>query len=270
MHRFFVPPDRIRHRFVEFDADQAHQMRRVLRLRPGDRVTALEGTGRQYEVTLEEVGNARATGRAADPLAATGEPAARLTLYQSLLRREKFEWVLQKGTEIGVAAFVPVITRRSLVRDAEDVGPEKLDRWRRIIREAAEQSGRGLLPALSPPIAFAAAIEGARAADVALIAWEGETRHTIGETLGARAAVAEIALFIGDESFTGNPAALPREVREVVSREVSIHVGGTGRPEIREVISREISLLITNGPPAGQGLAGDEFRHLREPAPRHD
>ena len=198
MHRFFVPPDRIRHRFVEFDADQAHQMRRVLRLRPGDRVTALDGTGRQYEVTLEEVGNARATGRAADPLAATGEPAARLTLYQSLLRREKFEWVLQKGTEIGVAAFVPVITRRSLVRDAEDVGPEKLDRWRRIIREAAEQSGRGLLPVLSPPIALAEAA-GARAADVALIAWEGETQRTIGETLEGRATVGEIALFIGPE-----------------------------------------------------------------------
>jgi len=199
MHRFFVSPDRIRHRFVEFDADQAHQMRRVLRLRPGDRVTALDGTGRQYEVTLEEVGNARATGRAVDPLAATGEPAARLTLYQSLLRREKFEWVLQKGTEIGVAAFVPVITRRSLVRDAEDVGPEKLDRWRRIIREAAEQSCRGLLPVLSPPIAFAEAAAGARAADVALIAWEGETRRTIGETLEGCAGVGEIALFIGPE-----------------------------------------------------------------------
>ena len=199
MHRFFVPPDQIRHRFVEFDADQAHQMRRVLRLRPGDRVIALDGAGRQYEVTLEEVGNARATGRAADATVATGEPAARLSLYQSLLRREKFEWVLQKGTEIGVAAFVPVITRRSLVRDAEDVGPEKLGRWQRIIREAAEQSGRGLLPTLLPPLALAEATAGARTADVALIAWEGETRRTIREALDGCAAVGEIALFIGPE-----------------------------------------------------------------------
>jgi len=84
------------------------------------------------------------------------------------------------------------------VRDAEDVGPEKLDRWRRIIREAAEQSGRGLLPVLSPPIALAEAA-GARAADVALIAWEGETQRTIGETLEGRATVGEIALFIGPE-----------------------------------------------------------------------
>ena len=157
MHRFFVSPDQIGQRFVRFDDDQAHQMRRVLRLRPGDRVLALDGLGNQYEVTLEEVSHARVTGSASAAAAATGEPSARLTLYQSILRREKFEWVLQKGTEIGIAAFIPVITRRSLVRDAEDVRPEKLDRWRRIIKEAAEQSGRGRLPALHPPISFSEA-----------------------------------------------------------------------------------------------------------------
>ena len=199
MHRFFVSPEQIRHRFVQFDDDQAYQMRRVLRLRPGDRVVALDGLGRQYDVTLEEVSNTRAAGRVAMPTEANGEPTARLTLYQSLLRREKFEWVLQKGTEIGVSAFVPVITRRSLVRDAEDIGPEKLGRWRRIIREAAEQSGRGLLPSLSPPIDFAAAARDARKAGVALLAWEGETSRIVREALAGGTPTSEIALFVGPE-----------------------------------------------------------------------
>lgn len=199
MHRFFVSPDQISQRFVRFDDDQAHQMRRVLRLRPGDSVLALDGLGNQYEVTLEEVSHARATGLASAAVAATGEPSARLTLYQSILRREKFEWVLQKGTEIGIAAFIPVITRRSLVRDAEDVRPEKLDRWRRIIKEAAEQSGRGRLPALHPPISFSEAGLEARAADLALFAWEGEARRTLREALTARAAARHLALFIGPE-----------------------------------------------------------------------
>lgn len=199
MHRFFVSPNRIHHRFVQFDDDQAHQMRRVLRLRPGDQVVVLDGSGWQYEATLEEVSNAKATGRLSEPVEATGEPAARLTLYQSLVRREKFEWVLQKGTEVGVAAFVPVITRRSLVRDAEDIGPEKLGRWRRIIREAAEQSGRGLLPSLTGPIDFDASPTGALQAGMALIAWEGETRRTIGEALAGRSTAHDFALFIGPE-----------------------------------------------------------------------
>ena len=160
MHRFFITPDQRRGQIVRFDDAQTHQMRRVLRLRPGDRVLALDGQGWQYEVALEEVSNSRVTGLVAAQAAATGEPRVRLTLFQSLLQRDKFEWVLQKGTEIGVTAFAPVITRRSLVRDAGDVGENKLERWRRIIKEAAEQSGRGALPTIGPAVPLAVALSG--------------------------------------------------------------------------------------------------------------
>lgn len=199
MHRFFVDPARISANVVYFEDEQAHQIRRVLRLRPGDRVVALDGLGRQYDVALEEVSGRRVTGAVIGRETAAGEPHARLTLYLSLLRREKFEWALQKGTEIGAAAFVPVITRRSLLRDAEDVTPEKLTRWRRIIKEAAEQSGRGLLPELTPPVAFSAGLAAGieESAGHALIAWEGNATRTIPETLAADARA--VALFIGPE-----------------------------------------------------------------------
>ena len=198
MHRFFVLPSQIGHQTVRFDADQAHQMRRVLRLRPGDRVLALDGRGRQYEVVLEEVSNARAAGRVAAHSEAGGEPGARLTLFQSLLPRDKFEWVLQKGTEVGVSVFAPVITRRSLVR-GDDVTAEKMIRWERIIREAAEQCGRGLLPRLLPPTPFSAAIAAAAALDRAVIAWEGESRRVLGEALAQSGDRQEVGLFIGPE-----------------------------------------------------------------------
>lgn len=199
MHRFFISPDQVRGPIVRFDDAQAHQMRRVLRLRPGARVLALDGAGFQYEVALEEVSDSRTTGLIAARAPATGEPRVRLALFQSLLQRDKFEWVLQKGTEIGVAAFAPVITRRSLVRDAEDVGAAKLERWRRIIKEAAEQSGRGALPALSAPIPFEAAAPEAMLNQRTLIAWEGETRRTVRDALGGLRDVTDVALFIGPE-----------------------------------------------------------------------
>ena len=212
MHRFFITPAQRRGQIVRFDDVQAHQMRRVLRLRPGERVLALDGQGLQYEVTLEEVSNGRVTGLVVAQAAATGEPRVRLTLFQSLLQRDKFEWVLQKGTEIGVAAFVPVITRRSLVRDADDVGANKLERWRRIIKEAAEQSGRGALPRLVGPIPFEAAAPEALGHDRTLIAWEGEPQQTIRDVLGGRRDVESVALFIGPEG--GFEAA---EVEEATS-----------------------------------------------------
>lgn len=199
MHRFFVDPDQLAGPTAHFEGEQARQMRRVLRLEPGDRVLALDGLGDQYEIVLAEVTNGRVSGVVVDKSVAKGEPAVRLTLFQSLLRREKFEWVLQKGTEVGVSTFVPVITRRSLVRDAEDVTPEKLGRWQRIIREAAEQSGRGLLPVLRPPVSFREAMSKIAADSCALIAWEGATQPGLREALREKGATRDIALFIGPE-----------------------------------------------------------------------
>ena len=212
MHRFFISPDQMRGPLVRFDDAQAHQMRRVLRLRPGARVLALDGAGFQYEVALEEVSDSRTTGLIAARAPATGEPRVRLTLFQSLLQRDKFEWVLQKGTEIGVAAFVPVITRRSLVRDTDDVGEAKLGRWRRIIKEAAEQSGRGVLPRLIGPLPFDAAAPEAWMNQRTLIAWEHEPQRTVRDVLGGLRDVTHVALFIGPEG--GYEAAEVAEAAE--------------------------------------------------------
>ncbi len=80
---------------------------------------------------------------------AAGEPRVHITLYQAVLKGERFAWALQKGTEVGVAAFVPVITERSIIDDLQVV-EAKRERWQRIIQEAAEQCGRGRVPQLLP------------------------------------------------------------------------------------------------------------------------
>jgi 16S rRNA (uracil1498-N3)-methyltransferase len=199
MHRFFVDRDQLSGLMVRFSDDQAHQIGRVLRLRPGGSVLILDGHGLQYHVVLEEVAGVRVSGIIASQGPATGEPSIRLTLFQSLLRREKFEWVLQKGTEIGVSTFVPVITSRSLLRDGDDVKPERLDRWRRVIKEAAEQSGRGALPRLLPPLPYEAAVLEGSKSDCSLIAWEGVHQTRINEALAHRREAQTISLFIGPE-----------------------------------------------------------------------
>lgn len=199
MHRFFINPEQITGLIVCFDEDQAHQIGRVLRFRPGDRVLVLDGTGQEFEVILEEIFTSRVTGLVTRQSAAGGEPAAQLTLYQSLLKREKFEWVLQKGTEIGVTSFVPVISRRSLVRDAEDMKPEKMERWRRIIKEAAEQSGRGVLPRIISPVPFGFAAAEGLGHDCALIAWEQAAEPDIRLALQRRASRQDVGLYIGPE-----------------------------------------------------------------------
>lgn len=175
-------------------------MRRVLRMTTGQQVIVLDGTGTAYDVTLQQVTADRVVGQITRQATAQGEPRTYLTLYQSLLKRDKFEWVLQKGTEIGVSRFVPVITRRTLVRDVTSVTPDKEERWRRIILEAAEQSGRGRLPELAEPQQFPAAVSEAAASNqIALIAWEKSTGKDIASALRDLSPLTHAGLFIGPE-----------------------------------------------------------------------
>lgn len=210
-HRFYVPPDRIDDGRVRFTADQARQLASVLRRRPGDGVRVFDGTApTDYLVDLTVVTHVIAEGRIRGTVDQPGEPRTRLHAYPSLLSRDKFEQVLQKLVEVGAAAVTPVLTARSLVRQAPE--PSRHRRWQAIMREAAEQSGRAAVPVLHTARELARALAEARAAGPALLADEGEQR------LGVRAALRDLpregplALFVGPEGgYAPEEVALARE-----------------------------------------------------------
>ncbi|NOZ49995.1 MAG: 16S rRNA (uracil(1498)-N(3))-methyltransferase [Chloroflexi bacterium] len=159
MQRFFVPPPAIRDGKVIFSAGQSRQMRQVLRLQPGAEVLALDNSGVCYWVHLVSITKEGAEGLIRRQEAATGDPGGDLILNLALIRGERFEWVLQKGVELGVTHFQPMLTQRT-VRGAP--GEQKWRRWQRIIQEAAEQCQRATLPKLLPPCSFPQALAAAR------------------------------------------------------------------------------------------------------------
>ncbi len=196
MHHFFIPPQDITDRQAILIGEQARQVARVLRLRPGERVVVLDNTGWEYEVRLTAVTPQQVTGEIVERRTAVGEPAVHITLYMALLKREKFEWVLQKGTEVGVSRFVPMITQRTLAQDTE-MKPGKRERWQKILTEAAEQCRRGRIPALAAPMKLADALA-QHGAEMALIPWEGETAVRLKSILPVTIPFS-VALFIGPE-----------------------------------------------------------------------
>jgi 16S rRNA (uracil1498-N3)-methyltransferase len=199
MHRFFLPPSAIQSDSILFPSDTAHQILRVLRLHSGDQVTVLDGLGWQYRVELTQVTRELVAGKLLEKSAITSEAPVQLSMYLCLTQREKFEWILQKCTEVGVTEFTPVFSSRSLVQDAESQ-ENKFPRWQRILQEAAEQSGRGIIPVLNPPLGFTAALESAREHyDVCLTAWEGEHTLRLQAALNGCAHNARVALLIGPE-----------------------------------------------------------------------
>ena len=156
MHRFFLPADSFSSDTVFFPPETANQIRRVLRLRNGERVVALKREGRGFLVELTAV-DKTVQGKIVGEAEAGHETPYRLTLLTPVTRREKFEWVLQKCTEAGVGRFLPTISERSLIRSAADLGGKR-ERWEKIILEAAEQSGRDRVPELMEPMTFDAAV----------------------------------------------------------------------------------------------------------------
>ena len=179
LHRFFVDPAILGGERVALSGPQAHQMGRVLRLKPGDRIILVDGAGHESVVRLDEVRSSAVAGTVEVVRPSRPEPSLTLTLYQALVPRDRFETVLQKGTEVGVSRFVPVWCERSIVPGGDKIDDGRLERWRRIVTEAAEQCERGIVPEVTPPIRFADALAQAATAGPTLVAWERERERSI-------------------------------------------------------------------------------------------
>jgi 16S rRNA (uracil1498-N3)-methyltransferase len=216
-HRFFISKEQIRNESVFLTDNQARQIHNVLRLRQGDKIYVLNNEGWEFEVELLTTKPDQVTGRLVNRWIVKSEPKSRLTLFQSMLKQVKFEWILQKGTELGITSFVPMITERSIVRQST-LKQNKMARWQRIICEAAEQSGRGRIPTLSQPVEFVAALEAAQTNHLAMIPWENELERTIADTLAFNSHheqdhIHNIALLIGPEGgFTESEIQIAQSV----------------------------------------------------------
>jgi 16S rRNA (uracil1498-N3)-methyltransferase len=202
VHRFFVPPDWIEGEAVVLSNGVARQLSHVLRVRPGDRITVLDDSGFEYLVTLTRVASDKTRGVVVESSRSVNEPSVVVTLYQGTLKADRFELVLQKGTELGASAFVPTVCTRSVSRPrGASQGSSRLERWRRIVVEAAEQSGRGRLPELREPVSFGEACN--QVGGPAIIPWEEEAgtglKSGLGQLRPTAGALTSLGIFIGPE-----------------------------------------------------------------------
>jgi 16S rRNA (uracil1498-N3)-methyltransferase len=157
-HRFFVPPEVFEAAEVHFPVEISRQIASVLRLKSGTAVAILDNSGHSRYVELTEIDTKHTIGQPGEIQPAAGEPAVDLILCPALTQREKFELILQKSCELGVKEIRPVITSRTLVQESRGLD-DKLPRWQKILQEAAEQCGRGLIPTILPPVKLDTALK---------------------------------------------------------------------------------------------------------------
>jgi 16S rRNA (uracil1498-N3)-methyltransferase len=198
VQRFFLPELTPKQDQVVSLAPIHSQLRRVLRVQPGAQVIVLDNAGSERVLQVESVERRDTLARVMEVRPAPAEPAVALTLYQCVLKGDKFEFVLQKATELGATTVVPVVSSRTVARPGRALA-HKQTRWEAIVREAAEQCGRGALPVVAPACSFADAL--AAAQGTRLLPWEeGEANPGLVAALQqSPQPVAEVNLLIGPE-----------------------------------------------------------------------
>lgn len=209
MNRFFIAPELISETNITIPDDVSAQIRKVLRLKEGTQVQFLDNLGWIYTSVIHYLDEKNICAELVEKHIADTEPDCRVTLFIGLTQREKFEWILQKCTEAGVSRIVPMITERSLIRKPSDIFG-KQERWNKILKEAAEQCGRGRIPTLSQPVYFQDAAGSGKETGISLFCWESEKQKTIHEALSlSHGKIQSISLMIGPEGgFSEEEASL--------------------------------------------------------------
>lgn len=205
---------------VTLPPDIAHQARDVLRLAPGGRVCLLDGAGGEYSSEILTVDRKEVTAQVGKRVEGLPQSHVRITLCLGLLRAANFEWALQKGTELGVVTFQPLVTERA-VAAVEEFGAAKRRRYERILAEALEQCGGSWLPTLAEPRPLAETIAAIPSDALALIPWEEESAAPLRATLAHEAKRRygsldadrrDVWLFVGPAGgFSAGEVAMARE-----------------------------------------------------------
>lgn len=210
MTRFFL--DHVSGDRVELGKEDSHHLLKVMRAAVGEPFTAVAG-GIAFTCRLAEVDGGRAVGEVISQAPATGEPPVKITLMQGLAKGDKMEEIVQHGTEIGICGFVPVATSRAVVKLEPKKAAERVERWQRIAREAAEQSRRGAVPQVAPVASWKEALGRSGEFDLMLVPWEegGEPLKQVLAEAGA-AGVKSVAVLIGPEGgLSPDEVALARQ-----------------------------------------------------------
>ncbi|MBQ1208031.1 MAG: 16S rRNA (uracil(1498)-N(3))-methyltransferase [Lachnospiraceae bacterium] len=200
MYQFFVEPEQIGPEWTTITGPDVNHIRNVLRMKPGEAVRISDGKGSCYDGTVDTLQSDEIIVRLTGEKMESTELPVEVVLFQGLPKSDKMEWIIQKNTELGVGAIVPVATSRAVVKLDEKKADSKVKRWNGIAEAAAKQSKRTLIPEVRSVLSFKQALLESATFDVKLMPYENAegmafTRKCIGEIRPG----AKVAVFIGPE-----------------------------------------------------------------------
>lgn len=198
-YRFFVDPGCIDGETATVTGACAHQIMRVMRLKEGDRLCLLDGLGNEHEARVASLSKTGVKVNITGASRCLGEPGVRLTLAVCHPKGDKLDLIVQKSAELGISGIVVVKSERSVSRPEPGKIAGRIERWRKIAAEAAEQSGRGTIPDVRWIDGFEELAPLIGDHSLSILAWEDESGTTIRDVLRARRGVDSALFVVGPE-----------------------------------------------------------------------
>lgn len=160
MPKFFVDQSQVTSQEIEIVGEDVNHIKNVMRMHLGDEITINDRQGHDYECIINSINVDRIKCTINKVTTSQNEPLVHTCLFQSLVKGEKMDFIIQKSVEIGVSNIIPIFTERCVVKiDDKKRLESKIGRWNKIAESAAKQSGRGIVPTVSIPLSFEKAIK---------------------------------------------------------------------------------------------------------------
>jgi len=237
-HRFILTPGQLQASPVVLSgADWQHC--RTLRLQPGEEVLLADGQGREYRARMTGMGPRQAEFRILGESGRNPESPLFITLYQGLAKGGKLDWTIEKVTELGLARFVPVVTRHSQVKPQSEGGHKRL-RWQELARQAARQSGRTRVPEIAEPCTFAESLKEKQADALGILLYEAAGQASWRSQLGPQQHPKAVSLWVGPEGGFS-----PEEAAE--AKAADIIVVGLGPRILRSETAGVVAVALAMG-----------------------
>lgn len=203
MQRYFIPSEQFGDAQVRITGEDAHHIGAVMRGKPGDLLVVCDGSGREAVARLQLLSKHEVLAELVEQRVSLAEPKVAVTIAQAMPKGDKMETVIQKGTEIGAARFIPFISERTIVQYDAKKEKKRLERWMKIAKEAAEQAHRGKIPEIAPVCTWQELLAEARSVNAAFLCYEKESELLLRQQLARLkndiGASAGLMLIIGPE-----------------------------------------------------------------------
>ncbi len=176
--RFFIPAEQLQAPDTHLRGDEARHLLQVLRMKVGDEVILFDNSGQEYQARIRSVSGGKVFFEIVDQQIILRESFLQLSLGLPLIRPQPFEWILQKGTELGVTAFHPFFSAHSRRNFQKTELETRENRWKKIIIEASKQCRRNVLSELHPVVSFLDLLK-LSPGSLKIIPYEGESSRTL-------------------------------------------------------------------------------------------